>query len=89
MQMGMKATHFDKMAALAHRHFNQLAAMVSDSISGRKVLAAMVMKTSSVSEGIVISLGTGKNKLFYISVREANILSLAANVYCFFKTNVK
>ncbi len=84
MQMGMKATHFDKMAALAHRHFNQLAAMVSDSISGRKVLAAMVMKSSSVSEGIVISLGTGKNKPFYILVREANILSLVITVVVYF-----
>ena len=51
--------HFDKMAALAHRAFNTLAVTIPDSLSGRKVLAAMIMKCTEEDDGRVISLGTG------------------------------
>ena len=58
-ELGLKATFFDKIAAMSHQAFNALAATIPESMSGRKVLAAMIMKTSPSDEGSVISLGTG------------------------------
>ncbi len=58
-ELGMKATFFDKIAAMSHQAFNALAATIPESMSGRKVLAALIMKTSPGDEGSVISLGTG------------------------------
>ena len=59
-ELGLKATFFDKIAAMSHHAFNTLAATIPESMSGRKVLAAMIMKTSPTDEGSVISLGTGR-----------------------------
>lgn len=56
----MQATFFDRIAAMSHQAFNTLAASVPESMSGRKVLAAMVMKVSDSGDGCVISVGTGK-----------------------------
>lgn len=53
-------THFDKMAALSHQAFNSLAAKISESFVGRKVIAAMIMKRGEEDDGTVISVGSGK-----------------------------
>lgn len=37
-------THYDKMAAIAHRKFNLLVKDVPDYMPGRKVLAAFIIK---------------------------------------------
>ena len=58
-ELGVKATFFDKIAAMSHQAFNALAATIPESMSGRKVLAALIMKTTPSDEGAVISLGTG------------------------------
>ncbi|XP_071480200.1 uncharacterized protein [Diadema antillarum] len=52
-------TFYDRIAALSHQTFNSLAAGIPDSISGRKVLAALILKQGEEDEGTVISLGTG------------------------------
>ena len=52
-------THFDRMAALSHQLFARIAPTVSASFAGRKVIACMVMKTSSQDPGRVVSLGAG------------------------------
>ena len=52
-------THFDRMAALSHQLFSKIAPTVSASFAGRKVIACMVMKTSSQDPGRVVSLGAG------------------------------
>lgn len=57
--IGQSATIFDKIASLAHQKFNSLAAMVTESMVGKKVLAALIMKTSSDDVGRVVSLGLG------------------------------
>lgn len=54
------ATHFDNVAALSHSAFNTLAARIMENLSGRKVLAALVMKKGPNDGGSVVSLGTGK-----------------------------
>nr|QOJ54019.1 double-stranded RNA adenosine deaminase [Perionyx excavatus] len=59
MVVGPNATFFDKIASLAHQKFNGLAATVVESMVGKKVLAALVMKTSPDDVGRVISLGLG------------------------------
>ncbi|XP_064634300.1 uncharacterized protein LOC135492078 [Lineus longissimus] len=53
------ATHFDNVAALSHSAFNTLAARIMENLSGRKVLAALVMKKGPNDGGSVVSLGTG------------------------------
>ncbi len=67
-ELGQKATHFDRIAALSHQAFNALAATVPESMSGRKVLAAMIIKRSATDEGTVISLGTGRNFSFIAKI---------------------
>ena len=47
------------MAGLAHQAFNTLAVTIVDSMGGRKVLAALIMKKGEADRGTVISLGTG------------------------------
>ncbi|XP_062578030.1 double-stranded RNA-specific adenosine deaminase-like [Saccostrea cucullata] len=54
-----KMTHFDKMAALVHRSFNELSASISENFSGRKVIAGLVMKMAPDDIGTVIAIGTG------------------------------
>ena len=54
-----KMTHFDKMAALVHKSFNELSASISENFSGRKVIAGLVMKMADHDIGTVISIGTG------------------------------
>ena len=57
---GSGTTFYDRIAGLSHQAFNTLAAGIPESISGRKVLAALIMKRSETDEGSVICLGTGK-----------------------------
>ncbi|XP_021345781.1 double-stranded RNA-specific editase 1-like isoform X3 [Mizuhopecten yessoensis] len=52
-------THFDRVAAITHQHFNSLVATIADNFAGRKVIAGLVMKTSEADLGTVISIGTG------------------------------
>jgi len=56
------ATLFDKVASAAHHKFNSLAATVTQSMVGRKVMAAVVMTSNqiSVDNGCVVSLATGQ-----------------------------
>ncbi|XP_014773875.1 double-stranded RNA-specific adenosine deaminase isoform X2 [Octopus bimaculoides] len=56
-------THFDKMAALSHQAFNNIALQIPENLAGRKVIAALVMKRSPTDTGIVISVGTGNRCL--------------------------
>jgi len=53
----------DEIAALAHKTFNSLALQITEFISGRKVLAAIIMKRhfpgEEAREDLVVSLGTG------------------------------
>jgi len=60
--LSASATYFDKVAALAHRQFNALAATIVESMVGRKVMAAIIMVDSSggIDGGHVISMGTGE-----------------------------
>ena len=61
-------TFYDHIAALSHQTFNSLAASIPDSISGRKVLAALIMRQGEEDEGMVISLGTGRMMIVMIFV---------------------
>ena len=61
---GYSPTLFDKVAALSHEAYNKLLGTVNESMAGRKVLAAMVMKTGPHDDGTVISLGTGGQNYF-------------------------
>lgn len=64
VSLDANATQSDKIAALAHQHFNALAATIVESMVGRKVMAAIVMIDNSrgSDEGRVVSIGTGKNQ---------------------------
>jgi hypothetical protein len=57
-------THFDKMAALTHQAFNSLVASISENFAGRKVVAGLVMKRSPEDVGTVISIGTGRWRIW-------------------------
>ncbi|XP_078666178.1 uncharacterized protein LOC144908459 isoform X6 [Branchiostoma floridae x Branchiostoma belcheri] len=52
-------THFDRIASVSHQVFNNIVLNLQESISGRKVLAAMVMLRGDEEQGTVISIGTG------------------------------
>ncbi|XP_078577057.1 uncharacterized protein LOC144862455 isoform X6 [Branchiostoma floridae x Branchiostoma japonicum] len=52
-------THFDRIASVSHQVFNNIVLNLQESISGRKVLAAMVMLRGDEDQGTVISIGTG------------------------------
>lgn len=54
-----KGTLFDRVAAIAHGTYNQVAAHVAENMAGRKVMAALVMMKGQGDAGSVISLGTG------------------------------
>ncbi|KAK6191906.1 hypothetical protein SNE40_003482 [Patella caerulea] len=52
-------THFDNMAALSHQSFNKLIASIPEKFAGRKIIAALIMKTGKDDVGTVISVGSG------------------------------
>ncbi|XP_048728595.2 uncharacterized protein LOC125646393 [Ostrea edulis] len=54
-----KMTHFDIMAALVHRSFNELSVNITENFSGRKVIAGLIMKMAPEDIGTVIAIGTG------------------------------
>ena len=56
---GLQPSFYDSIASLAHDKFVQLLATLPELLSGKKVLAAMIMKTSADDAGCVVSLGTG------------------------------
>ncbi|XP_005107468.1 uncharacterized protein LOC101855902 [Aplysia californica] len=52
-------TLFDKIAALTHQKFNSLIATVAETLTGRKVIAGLVMKMDDLDKGTVIAIGSG------------------------------
>ena len=58
-ERGLAATCYDHVAGLAHAKFMELLGTVPDLLTGKKVMAAMVMRTSDDDVGRVVSLGTG------------------------------
>ena len=65
-KLGSKASLFDHVAALAHQAFNRLAGTIMESMSGRKVLAALIMRTAPDDGGTVISIGTGNTAVLLL-----------------------
>ncbi|XP_018087389.1 adenosine deaminase, RNA-specific S homeolog isoform X1 [Xenopus laevis] len=53
------STFHDQIAMLSHQKFNNLTARIQNSLMGRKILAAIIMKKSSDDLGTVVSIGTG------------------------------
>ncbi|KAM4690857.1 double-stranded RNA-specific adenosine deaminase [Rhinophrynus dorsalis] len=53
------STFHDQIAMLSHQKFNSLTARIQNSLVGRKILAAIIMKKSSNDLGCVVSIGTG------------------------------
>ncbi|KAM9294601.1 double-stranded RNA-specific adenosine deaminase [Gastrophryne carolinensis] len=53
------STMHDKIAMLSHQKFNSLTARIQNSLLGRKVLAAFIMKKNADDLGTVVSIGTG------------------------------
>ncbi|OCT69489.1 hypothetical protein XELAEV_18040800mg [Xenopus laevis] len=53
------STFHDQIAMLSHQKFNSLTARIQNSLLGRKILAAIIMKKSSDDLGTVVSIGTG------------------------------
>ena len=49
----------DVIAIEAHRTFTEVYGSVAEEMMGRKVLAAIIMKTESDKQGTTVSLGTG------------------------------
>ena len=56
---GLQVSFYDSIASLAHDKFVELLSTLPELLSGKKVLAAMIMKTSPADVGQVVSLGTG------------------------------
>ena len=52
-------TLFDKMAALTHNRFNSLMTTIPETLTGRKVIAGLVMKIDHFDTGTVIAIGSG------------------------------
>ncbi|XP_029199446.2 LOW QUALITY PROTEIN: uncharacterized protein LOC114964269 [Acropora millepora] len=52
-------THFDRIAALSHNAFLQIAATIADKFAGRKVVACIIMKQGDEDSGKVVAVGTG------------------------------
>ncbi len=52
----------DVIAIQAHRTFTEVYGSVAEEMMGRKVLAAIIMKTESDKQGTTVSLGTGTVK---------------------------
>ncbi|CAH2327300.1 double-stranded RNA-specific adenosine deaminase isoform X1 [Pelobates cultripes] len=53
------STIHDQIAMLSHQKFNSLTARIQNSLLGRKILAAIIMRKSSSDLGTVVSIGTG------------------------------
>lgn len=53
------STTHDQFAMLSHQRFNSLTSGIQQSLLGRKILAAFIMKKGSEDLGTVISIGTG------------------------------
>lgn len=53
------STLHDQIAMLSHQKFNSLTARIQNSLLGRKILAAIIMKRNSDDLGTVVSIGTG------------------------------
>ncbi|XP_071970617.1 double-stranded RNA-specific adenosine deaminase [Engystomops pustulosus] len=53
------STFHDQIAMLSHHKFNSLTARIQNSLLGRKILAAIIMKRSAEDLGAVVSIGTG------------------------------
>ncbi|PIK47015.1 putative double-stranded RNA-specific adenosine deaminase [Apostichopus japonicus] len=53
------SSFFDQIATLAHQTFNNFAVDIPECFSGKKVIAALIMKTDVNDIGRVIALGTG------------------------------
>ncbi|XP_069805488.1 double-stranded RNA-specific adenosine deaminase isoform X4 [Dendropsophus ebraccatus] len=53
------STFHDQIAMLSHHKFNSLTARIQNSLLGRKILAAIIMKRNSEDLGAVVSIGTG------------------------------
>nr|DBA13881.1 TPA: hypothetical protein GDO54_004907 [Pyxicephalus adspersus] len=53
------STFHDQIAMLSHQKFNSLTARIQNSLLGRKILAAIIMKRSPDDLGTVVSIGTG------------------------------
>ncbi|XP_077986401.1 uncharacterized protein LOC144440849 [Glandiceps talaboti] len=54
-----ESLHADKIAVLSHQTFNAVVANIPECISGRKILAALVMFKDTEEQGTVVCLGTG------------------------------
>uniref|UniRef100_A0A8C5WH49 Adenosine deaminase RNA specific n=1 Tax=Leptobrachium leishanense TaxID=445787 RepID=A0A8C5WH49_9ANUR len=52
------STVHDQIAMLSHQKFNSLTARIQNSLLGRKILAAIIMKKDSDDMGTVVSIGT-------------------------------
>ena len=65
-QLGVAATHYDKMSSLANEKFAELMTNVAEPLAGRKVLAAIIMTCdSNEEETMVISVGMGNMCYFF------------------------
>ncbi|KAM8921523.1 double-stranded RNA-specific adenosine deaminase [Pelodytes ibericus] len=53
------STIHDQIAMLSHQKFNSLTARIQNSLLGRKILAAIIMRKGSDDLGTVVSIGTG------------------------------
>ncbi|XP_075139424.1 double-stranded RNA-specific adenosine deaminase [Leptodactylus fuscus] len=53
------STFHDQIAMLSHHKFNSLTARIQNSLLGRKILAAIIMRRHSEDLGVVVSIGTG------------------------------
>ncbi|XP_075048875.1 double-stranded RNA-specific adenosine deaminase isoform X2 [Mixophyes fleayi] len=53
------STFHDQIAMLSHQKFNSLTARIQNSLLGRKILAAIIMRRNSTDLGSVVSIGTG------------------------------
>ena len=58
-ERGLAATAYDHVAGLAHSKFMELLGTVTNLLTGKKVMAAMVMRMGDGDIGKVVSLGTG------------------------------
>ncbi|XP_014663818.1 PREDICTED: double-stranded RNA-specific adenosine deaminase-like [Priapulus caudatus] len=54
-----QGTWADRVAAQCHSTFTHLTAEIQESLAGRKVLAAIVMKRELTDQGTVVAMGTG------------------------------
>ncbi|ELT91961.1 hypothetical protein CAPTEDRAFT_183692 [Capitella teleta] len=76
------SSHFDRIAALAHQEFNRVAVTVQESMGGRKILAALILKENADDNGKVICIGTGNRCITgtYMSLEGATVNDCHAEV---------